>query len=197
MKWQFVFLLFAASTAVTFSQNNDSNIQRYLPIVNIGLSSGSNNFTSYIGLLAEVNPVKNTTILGGVGYGPWGVKSSVGMRYYHKYPKGIYCGLSFSSCAGRNNDTLSLETFISDSVKNQDVILNLKKARTLNLTLGYDWQFWKRFRFFVELGYSIPLQKDPYEIISKGIVLTESGKQSIYQMEPGGYIFGWGLTVGF
>jgi hypothetical protein len=197
MKRQIVSLLFGVLSIVVFSQNIDKNVPPFTPVINVGVSSGSNNFTSYAGLLAEVHVIKNLTALGGVGIGPWGVKTSVGARYYKEYAKGIYFGLSYSSCAGKNNDTLTLETFMPDTIVNQDVILNLKKAKTVNLSIGYCWRIMKRSRFYLELGYSIPLNQEPYEIVTEGIYLTESGKQNIEGLAPGGFILGWGFIIGF
>jgi hypothetical protein len=196
MKWLYGLLFFVVTSTLAFSQNETKSPVNTFPQINIAFSSGSNNFTSYLGFLTEVNLIKNTSVLGGFGIGPWGLKSSVGVRYYNKYPKGIFYGLSFSSCKGRINDTLNLETFRSDSVVTQKVLVDLKKAHTINLELGYSWQLSKVLRFTLDLGYSIPLNVNPYRIKTEGIVLTESGKQSIDYIEPGGFIFGVAFSIG-
>jgi hypothetical protein len=196
MKWQFVLLLIVVLCVPSVAQNNNSDLEKSFPKISLAVSNGSNNFTSWIGLMAEVSPIKNIAALGGIGYGPWGVKSSVGLRYYQKYAKGIYYTLSFSSCNGKKNDTLSLETYNSNTIKTQDVILDLNKVRTLNLSIGYSWQLSKSLRFTLDLGYSLPLNVNAYEIKTKDIVLTESSKQSIDYMAPGGFIFGVAFSIG-
>ncbi len=175
--------------------------QEHTPAINIGASSGSNNFTSYIGVLGEAKIIKNLTGLAGVGYGYWGVKGSFGLRYYQNYPKGVYYGLSFSVVSGKDDDTLRLETAnnLTHLPQGKQLVeFNLKQTQTINLSVGYSFRISKVIRLFIETGYSIPLKSDAFEIKDpQGVSLTEASKQVIYQYEPSGLIFGWGIVAGF
>jgi hypothetical protein len=196
MKRQVVSFAFGLLSSVVLAQNIVTDVQVYSPKISISISDGTNNFSGIIGIQAEASIIKNTTALVGIGIDSWGPKTSVGVRYYKNYPKGIYFGLSFSSLFAWNSSG-AYTTSTSDPNNSQEIDYIEKNVQTINPTIGYNWNLGKRMRFYLELGYSIPLQVRPYTVTYHKYPLTESDQLTLDSMTPGGFVTGWGFTIGF
>ncbi len=160
-----------------------------------GTGSGMNGTNGLIGGFAEFNATGNFTLLGGLGIGFWGYKITGGLRYYESYPLGIFYGISISSLTGADSSKFFLDVEGFDDP--QDITIDLQPVYCVNLTMGYQFRLFRSGRIHIELGYAIPTQRHPYEIITSNTILTESGEQMFDLYMPGGVIIGAGCSFGF
>ncbi len=159
----------------------------------LGIDGGLN-YEGLVALSAEVNIVKNICLNGAIGMGGWGAKYTIGGRFYSSYPKGIFYGVSYSHSTGL--DSLAIKMDTDKPGGTQDVSLRLNPANNINLNLGYQWKLGNRFRFHLEMGYSIPLEKEPWDVLTQNITLSDASKISMNLMAPGGLMLGLGFSVG-
>jgi len=173
--------------------NNQPAIERTYPI-SLGIESGIN-YTGFFALSAEGNIAKNLCINGDFGLGGWGFKLGISARYYKSYPKGLYYSLGFFHSTGIDSIEISLAT--TNSPNNaEEIALRFEPVNNLNLGLGYQWQLGNRFRLHIELGYSIILKPEPWEVLTPNKTLTQTSKQVMNFSAPGGLMFGLGFSVG-
>jgi hypothetical protein len=166
-----------------FVQSNDS-----LPKFYLGLGTGINNYTGLLGIGADISIHNNFMLKLGGGIGAWGTKLSAGIKYVKRDADGWGVGVSYSICSGVKNVKLNLET----SAETKDVTMNLSTASTLNLTASYNWVYSNHNRMFLELGYAVPFENNPYKI-TDGSILSTNGKNAMHFIQPGGIIFGFGF----
>jgi hypothetical protein len=174
-------ILFSFLYLYAYNQSDENDSGLYVnyskPQFFIGLSTGLNNFCG-------------TTA--GAGISTWGYKVSGGLYYYQYIPYGTYFGFSVSCLTGSDSTIFPMSVKGSDSLRN--VAFSLKTVYTINLTLGYQFTFGNRGRFYFELGYALPLQQGRYRILTSDIKLTDSSNQLLDLIEPGGIIFGFGFS---
>lgn len=181
-------LIHAQNTETSSAMDNP------FPKFNLGISTGINNFNGLLGFNAEYNLIDKVSFMGGAGIGSWGTKLSGGARFYKHYPKGFIYTVSFSSCSGIDNVPIELET---SSGNTEEVEIKMNRANTLNFTIGGIWTVGKgTTRFHFEGGYGLPLEAQPWEIITTGIQLSETGEAVMNMMSPGGLIITLGITFG-
>ncbi len=168
-----------------------------IPIIYIGAGSGINNVCGMIGVAVSVKATDNFFLRVGLGLGDWGSKFSAGFKYELKATNSWGFGLSFSSCSGLKNFKTNLET--TDSSKKiiavKQVTLDLLRSSTVNLTVSYKWIFRHKNQFYVDFGYAIPIETEPYTIKDASI-LTNNGKAVLRILQPGGIIIGIGVLFG-
>ncbi len=172
-----------ASAQATFQQSNEIKPGFYL-----GFGTGLESFSGIIGITGDFRVHNNFFLRGGAGIGSWGGKLSVGLRNEQKYGKSFGYGIYLSRATGLKNFTTQLET----NTGTKDVKLDLLPGFTLNPTLSYKWLIHDLHRFFIEAGYAIPLQTDPWKV-TDGSVLTDTSKLVLQMLQPGGFSFGLGI----
>jgi len=194
-------LSFAQDTGIYDQPDKDQNDETekkemYIAKTYLGPSIGINNISGMIGFLAEVNIVKNVTLTGGLGMGAWGYKASLGGRYYRNYPKGIFYGLGISTATGGKEVEVDLN--VEPDNRKETVKMDLDQVFNVNLSLGYQFRLGKRARFNFEVGYSVPLQDEPYKVSNSNsnFVLSSDGKKAMDFSTPGGLILGIAFTFG-
>ena len=160
----------------------------------IGFGSGINHYTGLIGLSAEGRIGGNFAILGDLGIGSF-FKASAGLRYYQHYSNGLFYGLGVSFSPGADSINVKLETTRTTG-SSEKVALKFHNMETLNLSLGYAWKLGKRARFDLEVGYAVLLTKNPYEVLTPGVELSNTSKLAMNWTVPGGFLLGIGFSFG-
>lgn len=186
----FLLLLFVLFFFPAFAQ------QRTSPKWYVGVSTGIDNITGFIGPLVEYHLVDNFSVYGAAGLGTWGRKASAGVRYYLDYPQGYAFNIGFSHAAGISAASFGVpEKFIEKRLGENAIPFKLLSARTVNVSALKHWVVGasKRNRFYVELGYAIPTATKRYRA---PFTLTSSGERFMRFIEPGGIIVGLGFNFG-
>jgi hypothetical protein len=200
MKRSVFFILLISLSVFSFAQQQgaiyDSSAaerpqRKSVPKFYIGAGVGINNISGMVGILAEVKVVKNFSLTGGLGIGPWGYKVSLQSRYYRNIPKGVFYGLGLSTASGSKDTQMQLmvEPDKPDNVL-QKVDMDLLRVYNINLSIGYQFRLGRKTRLGFEIGYSVPLQTEFYTIDDPSIVLTKESEATMSTWSPGGLIFG-------
>jgi len=156
----------------------------------LGIQSGLESFTGLIGLTADYRIHSNFYIHAGAGIGSWGGKVSAGIRNEKSEQKGIGYGVYVSRASGLKNFVTQLET----TAGTKDVKLDLLAGYTINPTISYKWLLRKGNRFFLEGGYAVPLQNNPWKV-KDGSTLTDTSKLALKMLSPGGLSLGLGFQI--
>lgn len=169
---------------------NEGNWQQSvkLPQFYLGMQTGLESFTGLFGVTADFRVSNNFFIHAGAGIGSWGSKISVGIRNEKRYENSFCYGIYLSRASGLKNFTTELET--TNGTKN--VNMDLLSGMTVNPVVGYKWVMKKGNRFFLEAGYAVPLQSNPWKILD-GSVLTSTSTQAMKILSPGGFSAGMGF----
>ena len=166
------------------------------PFIYIGGGTGINNVCGFIGALVTVKASDNFFLRVGAGIGGWGTKFTGGFKYELKTASSWGFGASFSSCSGLKNFKTNLEVIDSGKVvRTKQVTLDLLRSSTVNLTASYKWLIKNKHYFYVDLGYAIAIETEPYKVLD-GSVLSDRGKAVLHTVQPGGIILGIGILFG-
>jgi hypothetical protein len=185
------FLFLIASVLMTVKVSSQIYaVQANAPVPGfyLGLGTGLESFSGVIGITGDFRVANNFFLRAGAGIGSWGGKLSFGIRNEAKTNNSIGYGVYISRATGLKDFTTSLET----TSGTQDVKLQLMPGFTLNPTISYKWLIHNLHRFFIEAGYAIPLQTDPWKV-KDGSELTETSKSALRILSPGGFSFGLGF----
>jgi hypothetical protein len=158
----------------------------------LGIGGGANNFTGIIGISANYRIYEKLFFQAGVGLGGWGYKYTFGIRFDDTYGKGWSYGVGYSVASGITNEKLSMKEQSGNT--NLDT-LDLGKAATIDLKLTHIWLIHRTNTFYIEFGYAIPLQSNPWKPLGK-TPLTDEDLTVLRTMSPGGIILGLGFTFG-
>ena len=185
------FLITIAAVMLTigvWAQTNNLQANVPKPGFYLGLGTGLESFSGLIGITGDFRATNNFFIRAGAGIGSWGGKFSIGLRNESKTGNSIGYGIYLSRATGLKSFTYNLETTTGD----KDVKLELLPGSTLNPTISYKWLVHDLHRFFIEAGYAIPLQTDPWKV-TDGSELTEDSKNLLHMLSPGGFSIGLGF----
>ena len=163
------------------------------PSTLVGFGFGINDYG--LGGGVELPIAKKITLYGNIGIGGWGWKVGGGLSFYPQqmlYKSSISLGYSVAM-GGKG---LEEELEVEPSGQSQKVVLDLNKVGTVNLIYSYNIKIGRYSKFVVSTGYAIPVTSNAYEVKSPGVTLTESSKQIISVMQPGGLIFGLKFMFG-
>lgn len=160
----------------------------------IGTSSGINNINGLLGIHIERLTVDKLSLIGAIGLGTWGYKLSGGMRLYQHFPKQFFLGAALSYHSGvreiefstqSNPDTTEVHPF------------TFHPSINLPISLGYQGAISNdKIRFHIEVGYSIKLHCSGWESLDGDVTIDETSKDILYILQPGGIIFGAGMSFG-
>ena len=183
-----ILLMFAGILRI--QAQNEGNWQQSvkLPQFYLGMQTGLESFTGLFGVTADFRVSNNFFIHAGAGIGSWGSKISAGIRNEKQYESSFGYGIYISRASGLKNFTTSLET--TNGTKN--VNMDLLSGLTINPVVSYKWVMKKGNRFFLEAGYAVPLQSNPWKILD-GSVLTNTSTQAMKILSPGGLSAGMGF----
>ncbi|MBK7211784.1 MAG: hypothetical protein IPH88_00500 [Bacteroidales bacterium] len=189
MKFKLLILLLLM-TLIRVQAQTEGNWQQSvkLPQFYLGMQTGVESFTGLFGVTADFRVSNNFFVHAGAGIGSWGSKLSVGIRNEKKYESSIGYGIYLSRASGLKNFTTELET----TAGTKNVNMDLLSGMTINPEVSYKWVMKKGNRFFIEVGYAVPLQSNPWKILD-GSVLTTTSTQVMKILSPGGFSAGMGF----
>jgi len=188
--------LFAQTEEPAYIENDskpDSLV--YNPRFFLGLGSGINNYTGFLGVSGEFVISPKSTFFIVAGTGGWGSKIGGGFALYPK-------GAPFKSCfsggislaTGISEYELQLETV--NYIDPIPVVMKLKPAPTLNLMYSYNFRLKKKSKFVLKTGLAIALVNEPYSILYTDDKLTDTSKAIMKILQPGGLIIGMDFLFG-
>jgi hypothetical protein len=191
-----VSVLFVCLSFLAFGQDSETSSESETRSLYLGIGTGINAYTGLIGITAEFNVAEPISLVGALGIGSWGSKSSIGIRYYPHYPSQWAFTLSYSHCSGIPDVDVKLEEeFVKGQDGSETYQVDMLSISTVNISAMKHWLIGKRKvnRIHVEFGYAIPTSSDRYRI---GADLTDDGKTFMQLLQPGGIIVGTGFTFG-
>jgi len=167
------------------------------PKAYFGVSTGINNPNGVLGFNVDI-PIKQVSVGGGVGVSTWGNKIYAEGRYYLRpCQRGFAFGGGITHNAGRVHAQMKLET---DQGK-QNVTMNLNPQTNAFIAAYHFWSLGKRHnRFYVDAGYSVPLQtahfKQVFQPGQPTAMISSSAKDRLREFSPGGLMLGFGFSFG-
>ena len=181
----FSFLAISAFAAPRYGQSS-------CPKFYIGLSTGIDNQSGFLGVNFDV-PVTGHFSLGtGLGLGTWGFKTyGEGRFYFKECNRGWALGAGVTYATGLQDFVVEMPT----TAGTNNVLMDLEPV--VNATVsGYRFfSLGDRHRFHLQLGWSQRFNSNPYTIKS-GDVLTSDGNTAMNILAPGGLVFAFGFTFG-
>lgn len=161
------------------------------PVCYIGFGLGTNNPSGIIGFDFSVVLDPQVTLDGGAGTSTWGNKLYVGAKYYLKTPQrgwGFGGGLTFNS----GNENVKMRAHTVNGVR--EVTLVFKPQTNIYVAATHYWTIGRKYnRFFMELGYSVPVSTPQYDQLY-GPALSSRGNRIIKILEPGGIVAALGFS---
>ncbi len=205
MKKQFLLFLICLLSLSAFAQNsnnpptketgNKAKLVRpnKCPRVYLTLSSGMNNNNGFLGFSFDVPVEKWLSVEGGVGSSTWGTKLHLGGKYYlDPCNRGWAFGTGVTFNTGIQGFRNSMETVTGQT---ENVVLNLNPQTNLYLAAYRFWNLGRRYnRVFLEMGWSVPLNKSDYFDQTYGTPISDKSKFGINMISPGGLIAGVGFS---
>lgn len=183
--FMFVFLLLKLDAQIIAENRTEQSHPFYL-----GVGTGFDNFTGLIGVSGTLRVYDKLSVRGGYGVGGWGLKSSIGLKYDHKDEgRWSYC-LGYSYSSGLEN---LKQNFELESGDEKDISVDYLSCQTINLAVDRNWRIGKANLFYLELGYSIPLQSNRWSV-TDGSALSGNSKTILNSLQPGGLILGAGFA---
>jgi hypothetical protein len=195
MKKLLLLVLFSLALSAKSQEAMPVAIKDTIPFIFVGGGGGINNICGAGGVLISVKASDNFFLRTGFGIGLWGRKFTAGFKYELKTSSSWGFGMSYSSCSGVKDFNKNVE--VSDSGKTimKAVPLQLFRASTINFTTSYKWVFNNKNNFYIDIGWSVPVESDPY-IVKDGSTLTSKGKEAVHLQQPGGFLLGFGILFG-
>lgn len=166
------------------------------PSLSLGIGAGLNNYCGILGVGMNCRVADPLYIRAGAGVGSWGYKLTAGILFKSNFASGWAFGAAYCYATGLSNFSSSLQTVGPyGSTPTESVDFTLQAASTLNITASYDWYFKNKNFFFLEFGYAVPFQEQPYTI-NNGYVLTSTSQEAMKIVSPGGIVLAIGLMWG-
>jgi len=165
------------------------------PSFYINTSTGINNNTGLLGLSFDVPVAKYFSVEAGAGISTWGYKfAALGKYYLQPGHRGWAFGAGITHSTGLQNTQQNLQTVDGNT---EEVGLNLNPQTNVFLAAYRYWNLGKRYnRFFLELGWSIPVSGgDKFDQVS-GTQITSTSVSTMNLLSPGGLIIGAGFSFG-
>jgi hypothetical protein len=181
-------------SVVSFAQGDEASAESEPRSLYLGFGTGINAYSGVMGITAEFRVAQPVSLVGALGVGSWGSKTSIGIRYYPHYPGEWSFTLGYSHCSGFADMKLKMdEDFVKDQDGTQEIEFDLRSINTVNLSATKHWMIGKRKinRIHLELGYAIPTSSERYKTSAE---LTDEGKVFMRMLEPGGIMIGTGIT---
>ncbi len=158
----------------------------------LGIGTGINSYTGLAGISANLIIDNKLFAQGGIGLSSWGFRTSIGLRYDQSYRNGFTFGVNYIHSSGVPEIELELE---NSNGGTKEVSMQLKSVGAINLKTGYNWWIGKRTIFNLNVGYSIPLQSEPW-IVTDGSTLSPTSQEVLKLIAPGGILLELGFSFG-
>ena len=172
------------------AQNITENQPDEYPKVYLGVGTGFDNFTGFMGLSGTLKMYEKFAVRGGFGVSGWGLKSSIGIKYDHSETgKWSYC-LGYSNSPGAEGIKLDMPL---ESGGTQEITVDYLSAGTINLAIDRNWRIGKTGIFYFEFGYAVPLQSNRWRV-TDGSSITSTTEMALNILQPGGLILGAGFA---
>lgn len=186
------------TSAIALAQEGSINYQvpqqlDKLPVFYIGLNSGLNSYSGIFGVGANVRLIDNAFVEGGAGIGSWGYKFSGGIRYDFRARNTFGIGVNYTTATGLRDMELDMELYDGSTRK---VVLDLYSNSTVDIKGRFSINAGQIHKFYVELGYAIPV-KDNNWGIKNGAIISSTSRDALEFIAPGGFIAGIGFMFGF
>ncbi|WP_147302877.1 hypothetical protein [Marinoscillum furvescens] len=159
----------------------------------LDLSSGIDNHSGLLGIGFQLPLSSQVGMRAGFGFGSWGGKLSIGMKYQRYQKKGWGYGLGYSHCPGIED--IHLE-FTDQNGNVNEAHLEYLQVGTLNFTINRNWTIKDHLMFFIESGYAVPIGGEEFYRVKGSYQPNASEKALLQVLRPGGLIFAVGLLVG-
>ncbi len=182
----FLFLIVVKAQLAAQQDAQINEIQKSKSLF-LGVGLGINDYG--FGGVLELPVAEKLALFGNIGLGGWGYKIGGGIGFYPSkvpYKSSVSIGYAFAS----GFDEFETELNVEPNNQSEKVMLRLNHIGTVNLVYSYNIHLGKSSKFVVSAGYAIPLTDNTYDLKSPGVVLTETSKQVIDIMAPGGLILG-------
>lgn len=178
-------------SAPALAYNGDYSCPKFY----VGISTGLNNQSGLLGPNFDIPITKWFSFGLGAGRSSWGFKGySEGRFYLGDCNRKFALGAGMTYNTGIKNFTTALPT--TDGTTDVKLVfepsLNASFSAYYFFNLGRDGNH----RFYLQAGYSYPLDDMVYQVKSKH-TLTDEGKAVMQILSPGGVIFALGFSFGF
>ena len=207
MKKAIFTLLIAALAISVYGQSNDDGSERKhvksktskdsrlkCHALYIVLSAGLNNNPGLLGLSIDVPVSQHISVEGGAGLSTWGSKLYVGGKYFLKP---CHIGWAFGTGVTYNTGMADFQDNLP-TVYGDTEPVDLKLAPQMNVLLAA-YKYWSlgkgNSRFYIELGYSVPLISDKFTQIG-GAPIDDQATRTMNLISPGGLIAAIGFSFG-
>lgn len=188
-KVKMLFIILALSTLVVKAQTEEIG---YTPKAYIGFGSGINAFTGLLGIAGNIRLVEKTFLEAGVGIGGWGYKYSFGIRHDFRYHNTFGLGINYTGATGLENMEMEMEV---NNGGTESVTLNCLHTGTIDIKGRFSLSSGRKNKFYIDLGYAIPLMSKAWEV-TDGSILSDVSVQALNITQPGGVIIGLGYLFG-
>ncbi|MBW8331295.1 MAG: hypothetical protein K0M40_04670 [Prolixibacteraceae bacterium] len=179
-------LLIAKLDAQEITENKTAEY----PQVYLGVGTGFDNFTGFMGVSGTLKMYERFSVRGGFGVSGWGLKSSIGIKYDQtETGRWSYC-LGYSHSPGLEGIELEMEL---ESGGTQEITVDYLSAGTINLAIDRNWRIGKTGIFYLEFGYAVPLQSNRWRV-TDGSTITSTTDMALNILQPGGLILGAGFA---
>jgi hypothetical protein len=168
-------------------------VQKEAQPIFLGFGMGIND--GGLGVSIELPVLQTFSFFGNAGIGGWGWKLGGGIIYYPKHiPYKSSYSVSYYTASGLKDFKTNL--WIEPNGVEESVDIDLYRAGTVNLVYSYNLKVGRSSKFVFSGGYAIPITNKPYKLHDETVVLTESSKQFLEFMQPGGVVIGVKFMVG-
>ena len=161
----------------------------------IALSLGLNNNTGIVGVNADIPVSNHFSVDAGIGFSTWGGKFYGGAKYFLKpchYGWAFGSGITYNTGIKNFDDNLPTIDGATEEVELQlNPQVNLVFAAYRYWALGRN-----KSRFYIELGYSLPLLGSDRYTQTAGTPINDVASESIKLISPGGLIAAIGFAFG-
>lgn len=172
--------------AQTITENKSESAHPFY----LGVGSGFDNFTGFLGVSGTLKVYDNLSLRGGFGIGGWGTKTSIGVKLDSPNAARWSYNLGYSACSGLDDFLLDMEL---SNGQTAPVKVDYLSASTLNLAIDRNWRLGKSNLFYLEFGYALPLQGQRWEVVD-GSSISANQQKVLDILQPGGIIFGAGFA---
>lgn len=185
-----------------YAQKSDTLIIPHPVKAYLNLAGGINSCNGLGGLQVEYFIHHRMSVIAAGGLGSWGLKFAGGARVYLKDRLGPAASVSYSSSSGIKQIKVSdMEVINQQGVKEvRSVDFLLRPLQTINLSVLQVWRLGQEHnRFYIEAGYSIPLQGKSsanYSLLEP-LVITNLAKRNLRLLQPGGLMLNMGFSFPF
>lgn len=179
---------FATNVSARNGYNSSSCPKFYL-----GISSGINNHSGFLGVNFDV-PVTTQFSLGtGVGLSSWGYKAyGEGRFYFKECNRGWALGAAFTYNTGLQDIAVDMPTTIGTT----EVVMDWEPSPNVAVSAYHFFNLGRGgHRFYLQLGWSQAIVSTPY-VVTSGHTLDSDGVTAMNLLSPGGLIFGFGFSFG-